>query len=72
MNTPPQSVRDRILQERIDRRLNIIPDESFQKVLEKLPQEHAQILIEERKRTKAIKQEQEKTKERTRTIERSR
>ncbi|MCL1976742.1 MAG: MobA/MobL family protein [Candidatus Bathyarchaeota archaeon] len=72
LNKPPENIRDRLLQERIDRRLNIIPDESFQKVIEKLPQEHAQTLINTRKRTKEAEQEREKTKDRTRTIERSR
>ena len=72
LNKAPENIRDRQLQERIDRRLNIIPDESFRKVLEKLPPEHAQTLIEHRKRTQEIKQEQEKARERNRSIERSR
>jgi len=67
MKKPPENIRDRLLQERIDRRLNIIPDESFQKVLEKLPQEQAKILIEERKRAQekspANRREQTKTHE---------
>ena len=50
MRKPPENIRDRLLQERIDRRLNIIPDESFQKIIEKLPENQAKILIEERKR----------------------
>jgi hypothetical protein len=49
INKPPENILDRIQYERIDRRLNIIPDESFQKVIEKLPPEHARILINERK-----------------------
>jgi hypothetical protein len=72
LNKPPENIRDRLLQERIDRRLNIIPNESFQKVLEKLPQEYAQTLIEERKRIKIIEHAQEKERERNRTIERNR
>jgi len=72
MNKTPETVRDRLLQERIDRRLNIIPEESFQKVIEKLPQEHAQTLINTRKRAKEVEQEHERARERTRTIERSR
>jgi hypothetical protein len=72
IHKPPETLRDRPLQKRIDRRLNIIPDENFQKVLEKLPQEYAQILTEERKRAKTIEREQEKIRERNQTIERSR
>ena len=72
MNPPPQTVRDRLIQERIDRRLNIILDESFQKVIEKLPPEHAKTLINARKHAQAIEQKREKAQERTRTIERSR
>jgi len=68
MSAPPETVRDRLLQERIDRRLNIIPDESFQKVLEKLPPEYAQTLIEERKRTKAIERERERAIEQTKLL----
>jgi len=72
MNKPPDTIRDRLLQERIDRRLNIIPDQDFQKVIEKLPQEYAQTLIDKREYDKAIKQEQEKEREQTRTHELSR
>jgi len=72
MNTPPESVRDRLLQERIDRRLNIIPDQDFQRVIEKLPQYQTQTLIEQRKRAETVKREQEKSRERIRIIERSR
>jgi len=66
INTPPETIRDRLLQERIDRRLNIIPDESFQKVIERLPQNQAQTLIDERKRAqeKELK-ELEKLREQT-------
>jgi hypothetical protein len=71
MNKPPETLYTRLLHERLDRRLNIIPDEAFQKVLEKLPSEYAQILIEERKRSKIIEREPEKTHAQTRTIERS-
>lgn len=72
MKPPPETVRDRLLQERINRRLNIIPDESFQKVIEKLLSQHAQTLINTRKHVKAIEQEHERAKERTHTIERNR
>jgi hypothetical protein len=54
------------------RRLNIISDESFQKVIEKLPQEHAQTLIKKREHDKEIKQAQEKTREQTHDLSRSR
>ncbi|MDR0493539.1 MAG: MobA/MobL family protein [Nitrososphaerota archaeon] len=72
MNKPPETVRERLQQEQIDRRLNIIPDEDFQKVIEKLPPEYAQPLIKTREQTKADEREQEKTREQSRTIERSR
>jgi len=72
LNKPPDNIREKQLYERIDRRLNIIPDESFQRVIEKLPPEHTKTLIEQRARNKAIKQEQEKAREHTHTIERSR
>jgi len=73
MNTPPETVRDLLLQEKIDRRLNIIPDESFQKVIEKLPQHQAQTLIEQRNRAqeKELK-ELEKLREQTKTHDFSR
>ena len=67
MNKPPQTVRDRLLHERIDRRLNIIPDESFQKVIENLPNHQAQTLIEQRKRTQ--EKDHEKSREQTKTRE---
>ena len=73
MNTPPETVRDRILHERIDRRLNIIPDNDFQKVIENLPQHQAQTLIEQRNRAqeKELK-ELEKLREQTKTHDLSR
>jgi hypothetical protein len=67
MNKSPETVRDRLLQERIDLRLNIIPVESFQNVIEKLSEDQAKILIEERKRTE--EKEHTKTCEHTRTID---
>lgn len=72
MNTLPETIRNRLLYERIERRLNIIPDESFQKVIENLPDHQAKTLIEQRNRAEVVKREQEKTMERNRTIERSR
>ncbi|MDR0460827.1 MAG: hypothetical protein LBH62_05270, partial [Nitrososphaerota archaeon] len=72
MSKSPENIRERQLQERVDRRLNIIPDESFQKVLEKLPPDHAQTLTITREQAKAAKCEHEKTREHTQTIERSR
>ncbi|MCL2359608.1 hypothetical protein [Candidatus Bathycorpusculum sp.] len=70
MNKPPESTRYRLLQEKIDRRLNIIPDESFQKVIENLPENQAQTLIEQRNRAK--EKDHIKSREQTRTIERIR
>ena len=72
INKPPENVREQQLQERVDRRLNIIPDENFQKVIEKLPPEHAQTLIKKREHDKEIKQAQEKTREQTQTHDLSR
>ena len=73
INKPSESVRDRLLQERIDRRLNIIPDENFQRVIEKLPQHQAQTLIEQRKRAQEKKlKELEKLREQTITRDFSR
>jgi hypothetical protein len=73
MNPPPETVRDRLLQERIDRRLNIIPDKDFQRVIEKLPQHQTQTLIEQRKRAqeKELK-EPEKLREQTKIHDLSR
>jgi hypothetical protein len=50
MNTPPLSVRDKLLYEQIDRRLNTITDEDFQRVIENLPENDAKLLIKERNR----------------------
>jgi hypothetical protein len=73
MNKPPQTIRDRQLQEKIDRRLNIIPDKDFQKAIDNLPQHQAQTLIEHRKRAheKEVR-ELEKLRDQTKTHELSR
>jgi hypothetical protein len=70
LNKSPQTLRDRLLHEQIDRRLNIIPDENFQKVIENLPENQAQILIEQRNRTQ--EKELEKSREQAKTRELSR
>ena len=72
MNKPPENIRDRLLHERIDRRLNIIPDESFQKVLEKLPQEYAQTLTEQRNRAQEKELEKLRKQTKSRDLSRSR
>jgi hypothetical protein len=72
LNRPPESVRDRLLHERIDRRLNIIPEESFQKVIEKLPPYQAHILTNIREQAKERERLKEIEKERHHTYERSR
>jgi hypothetical protein len=71
-NKSPENIREQQLQERVDRRLNIIPDESFQKVIEKLPPEHAKTLIKKREHDKEIKQAQEKTRKQIHDLSRSR
>jgi hypothetical protein len=50
MNQPPLSVRDKLLYEQIDRQLNTITDEDFQRVIENLPENDAKLLIKERTR----------------------
>ncbi|MCL2359028.1 MobA/MobL family protein [Candidatus Bathycorpusculum sp.] len=50
MRDPPQSDYDKWQYDRIDRRLNVITEEDFQRVIEKLPDHQAQALIEQRKR----------------------
>jgi hypothetical protein len=71
-NSPPETIRDRLLQERIDHRLNIIPDESFQRVIEKLPNHQSQTLIEQRKRTQEKELERLREQTKTRDLSRSR
>jgi uncharacterized protein YoxC len=72
MNTPPETIRDRLLHERIDRRLNIIPDENFKRVIEKLPATQAQTLIDERNRAQEKKLEKLREQTKTRDLSRSR
>ncbi|MDR0460195.1 MAG: hypothetical protein LBH62_01965 [Nitrososphaerota archaeon] len=69
VNQLPETVRDRLKQEQVDRRLNIITDEDFQKVIEKLPPEHIKSLTRMRK----IKEKEKndaliRTKEKERTL----
>ncbi|MCL2257513.1 MAG: MobA/MobL family protein [Candidatus Bathyarchaeota archaeon] len=68
LNKPPDNTHARLLQERIDRRLNIIPDQDFQRIIEKLPQHQAQTLIQQRKHAeeKALS-ELEKLRKQTKT-----
>jgi hypothetical protein len=70
LNHPSQSTRDRLLSERIDRRLNIIAEENFQKVIENLPDYQAQTLIEQCNRTQ--EKELEKSREQTKNRDLSR
>jgi len=70
LNKPPETVRDRLLYERIDRRLNSIPNESFQKVIKNLPENQAKTLIEQR--TRAEEKEREKSSDPTKTNDLSR
>ncbi|MDR1993486.1 MAG: hypothetical protein LBQ98_08375 [Nitrososphaerota archaeon] len=44
MNQPPETIRDRLLHEQIDRRLNVIADEKFQRIIDKLSPYEAHIL----------------------------
>jgi DNA repair exonuclease SbcCD ATPase subunit len=72
----PETVRDRLTQEQIERQLNTIESEHFQAVINNLPPYQARILTEEHTRAEAIKREQEKARERenekNRAIDRSR
>jgi hypothetical protein len=67
----PESVRERLRQNEITRRLNTITKETFQKIIEKLPEPQAQTLIKlrEEKETELLKQA---TKDRAISIERDR
>ena len=75
LNKPPDKIREKLLHERVDRRLNIIPDNSFQKVIENVSQTHAQTLThirEQHKERERLKEIQRAEKEHNRTITRSR
>jgi hypothetical protein len=72
MHQPPESTLDRLLQEQINRRLNIIPDEKFQKVIENLPPYQARILTTIREQAKERQRLIEAEKDRSRTFDRSR
>jgi len=45
MNTPPESIREKSLQERAAHRLNTVTDEDFQRVIKNLPKSQAENLI---------------------------
>ncbi|MDR0797281.1 MAG: hypothetical protein LBE70_00960, partial [Nitrososphaerota archaeon] len=51
MNKSPESVRERLRQNEIDHRLNAITKESFQKIIEKLPENQAKLLTKFREQT---------------------
>ena len=72
MNKPPESVRERLRQNELDRRLNTITKEDFQKIIEKLPQKQAEIIIKERQRAEMKKLQEQAQKEKTIIIERDR
>ncbi|MDR0471500.1 MAG: MobA/MobL family protein [Nitrososphaerota archaeon] len=72
MRKPPESAREQQIQQRIEHQLNVIGDTSFQKVIDNLPPYEAQILTNIREQAKEHKRQIELSKERDRTIERSR
>ena len=63
MNKTPEKIRDRLL--------NIIPDQSFQNVIDKLPEHHVQTLTHIREQAKESKRQIEAERERNQTIKRS-
>jgi hypothetical protein len=67
-----QSARERQIHEQIIHRLNTISEKDFEKALEKLSYEEAQILIEIRETAKEEGLIKERRRNRTRTIGRSR
>jgi hypothetical protein len=52
LSNPPENVRDRLLYERVNHRLNTIADENLQKVLENLPPEQAKFLTDKLEKSK--------------------
>jgi hypothetical protein len=52
MRQPPQSVRERLLRERVERQLDVISDYYFERAIENLPQHQAQILTNIREQAK--------------------
>jgi myosin heavy subunit len=56
MRQPPQSVRDKMLHERIERQLNVISDAGFQKVMDNLPAYEAHVLTNIREQAKEQEQ----------------
>jgi hypothetical protein len=72
MNKTPDTIHDKLLYEQIDRRLNTLAQEHFQKVIENLPPYQAHILTTIREQAQKRKLLIEQKKERNRTIERGR
>jgi len=56
MRQSPQSVRDKMLHERIERQLNVISDAGFQKVIDNLPAYEAHVLTNIREQAKEQEQ----------------
>jgi hypothetical protein len=72
MNSPPEAIRDKLLYDQINRRLNTLAEEHFQKVIANVSPYEAHILTTIRKQAKERERLIELAKERDRTIERSR
>jgi hypothetical protein len=77
ISKPPDKIRDKLLYERVDRRLNIIPDNSFQKVIDNVSHQQAQTLTHIREQHKErerqrLKDLERAEKDRNHTVERSR
>jgi hypothetical protein len=68
----PESTRDKLLQERIERQLNVITEQNFQKVIDTLPPYQAHILSTLREQTKERDRLIDAKRERNHTFERSR
>ena len=76
---PPESIRERLRHERINNRLNLITDESVEKIMREMEREHAQEMrdslarsLTERVRIRERERERSRERNRNRTIERSR
>jgi hypothetical protein len=72
MREPPGAVLDRLQYEQVERRLNVIGDEDFQRVVDNLPPYEAQILKNIREQAKERELLIEAERNRDRTFERSR
>ncbi|MDR2700733.1 MAG: hypothetical protein LBC12_08110 [Nitrososphaerota archaeon] len=71
MRKPSESARERQLQEQIERRLNVLTDNNFQKVIDKLPSYEAHLLTNIREQVKEHERHVEHERELNRTIERN-